>query len=117
MVWQGGARKRPCACLGLLHIYRKRKSGRLYYRDPAHGLSTDRTDSRPLFQIYLDRWQIEMNHREEKDTLGVGQAQLWNPVGVPQQPPLVVAAYSALLPAALKVFGADRGNAYAELPK
>jgi hypothetical protein len=44
-------------------------------------------------------------------------AQLWNPVGVPQQPPLVVDAYSALLPAALKVFGADRGNAYAELYK
>ena len=98
--------------------YRKRQSVRLYYRQPAYLLCTDLTrSSRQLLQIYFDRWQIEVNHREEKDTLGVGQAQLWNPLGVPKQPPLVVAAYSALLLAALKVFGATRGTAYAELPK
>jgi hypothetical protein len=27
-----------------------------------------------LLQIYFYRWQIEVNHREEKDTIGVGQA-------------------------------------------
>src|ERR1700739_4890484 len=59
----------------------------------------------------------EVNHREEKDTLGIGQAQLWNPTSVPRQPVLAVAAYSALMLAALKVFGAARGKAYAELPK
>ena len=58
-----------------------------------------------------------MNHREEKDTLGVGQAQLWNEVAVPKQPVLVVAAYSALLLASLIAFGAERGVAYAALPK
>ena len=58
-----------------------------------------------------------MNHRDEKDTLGVGQAQMWNPVSVPRQPALVVAAYSALLLAALKTFGPGRGAAYAQLPK
>ena len=58
-----------------------------------------------------------MNHREEKDTLGVGQAQLWNVVSVPKQPVLVVAAYSALLLAALLAFGADRTDVYAKLPK
>jgi hypothetical protein len=26
-----------------------------------------------MLQAYFDRWQIEVNHREEKDTLGVGQ--------------------------------------------
>ena len=36
---------------------------------------------------------------------------------VPRQPVLAVAAYSALMLAALKVFGAARGNAYAELPR
>ena len=45
--------------------------------------------------MYFDRWQIEVNHRDEKDTLGVGQAQMWNPVSVPKQPALVVASYSA----------------------
>lgn len=68
-------------------------------------------------QIYFDRWQIEVNHREEKDTLGVGQAQLWNVHSVPKQPVLAVAAYSALLLASLQAFGAERGKAYAELPK
>ena len=58
-----------------------------------------------------------MNHREEKDTLGIGQAQLWHPQSVPRQPVLAVAAYSALMLAALKVFGAGRGQAYAQLPR
>ena len=33
------------------------------------------------------------------------------------QPVLAVAAYSALLLASLRAFGAERGKAYAELPK
>jgi len=98
--------------------YRKRKSGRLYYRRPAYLLTTDaRSSAKPLLQIYFDRWQIEVNHREEKDTLGVGQAQLWNVNAVPKQPVLAVAAYSALLLASLIAFGAERGAAYAALPK
>jgi hypothetical protein len=81
-------------------------------------LTTDLDTPAPkLIQIYLDRWQIEVNHREEKDTLGVGQAQLWNEKAVPRQPVLAVAAYSALLLAALKAFGAQRGPPYAPLPK
>ena len=67
--------------------------------------------------MYFDRWQIEVNHREEKDTIGVGQAQLWNVVSVPKQPVLAVASYSALLLASLLAFGAERGTAYAPLPK
>lgn len=119
VLWQGGGRRRPLRLFVLAPTpYRKRKSGRLDYRNPAYLLCTELTgSSRQLLQIYFDRWQIEVNHREEKDTLGVGQAQLWNPIAVPKQPPLVVAAYSALMLAALKVFGADRGEAYAQLPK
>ena len=98
--------------------YRKRQSARRYYRHPAYLLTTDlRSGARALLQIYFDRWQIEVNHRDEKDSLGVGQAQLWNPVAVPKQPVLAVAAYSALLLASLLTFGAERGAAYAPLPK
>src|ERR1700685_4166951 len=79
--------------------------------------SDQRSSLKQLLQIYFDRWQIEVNHREEKDTLGVGQAQLWNAISVPKQPVLAVAAYSALLLASLLAFGAERGKAYAELPK
>src|SRR5208282_3570431 len=98
--------------------YRKSQSKKLYYRDPAYLLTSDRRSSlKQLLQIYFDRWQIEVNHREEKDTLGVGQAQLRNPLAVPRQPALIVAAYSALMLAALQVFGPQRGPAYAALPK
>jgi hypothetical protein len=119
VLWQSGAKTRSLRLFVIAPTpYRKRKSAKLYYRQPAFLLCTDLTSSpRQLLQIYFDRWQIEVNHREEKDTLGIGQAQLWNPTSVPRQPVLAVAAYSALMLAALKVFGAARGKAYAELPR
>lgn len=105
MLWQSGAKTRPLRLFVIAPTpYRKRKSAKLYYRQPAFLLCTDLISSpRQLLQIYFDRWQIEVNHREEKDTLGIGQAQLWNPASVPRQPVLAVAAYSALMLAALKV--------------
>lgn len=117
--WQRGAGKRPIRLLVIAPTpYKKSKSKRTYYRQPAYLLTTDISSStKQLIQIYFDRWQIEVNHREEKDTLGVGQAQLWNPTSVPKQPVLAVAAYSALLLASLQAFGAERGIAYAQLPK
>lgn len=117
--WQGGAGQLPLRLMVIAPTpYRKSKSKRLYYRQPAYLLTTDLKSSvKQLLQIYFDRWQIEVNHREEKDTLGVGQAQLWNVESVPKQPVLAVAAYSALLLASLLAFGAERGAAYAQLPK
>ncbi len=117
--WQGGGRKRPLRLIVIAPTpYRKSKSKRLYYRDPAYLLTSDLQSSlKQLLQIYFDRWQIEVNHREEKDTLGIGQAQLWNVTSVPKQPVLAVAAYSALLLASLTAFGAGRSTAYAPLPK
>jgi hypothetical protein len=117
--WQRGAKQLPLRLIVIAPTpYRKSKSKKLYYHDPAYLLTTDlRSSVKQLLQIYFDRWQIEVNHREEKDTLGVGQAQLWNSTSVPKQPVLVVAAYSALLLASLQAFGPDRGEAYAQLPK
>jgi hypothetical protein len=119
LYWQRGAAKRPLRLIVIAPTpYRKRKSRKLYYRDPAYLLTTELQASlKQLLQIYFDRWQIEVNHREEKDTLGVGQAQLWNVTSVPKQPVLAVAAYSALLLASLQAFGAERGSAYAQLPR
>jgi hypothetical protein len=117
--WPGGAGKTPLRLLVVAPTpSRKRKSGKLYYRQPAFLLTTDlKSSTKQLLQIYFDRWQIEVNPREEKDTLGVGEAQLWNVTSVPKQPVFVVAAYSALLLASLQAFGAERGAAYAPLPK
>ena len=119
MYWQGGAKRRPLRLIVIAPTpYRKSKSKKWCCRDPAYLLTSDlRSPVKQLLQIYFDRWQIEVNHREEKDTLGVGQAQLWNVTAVPKQPAMAVAAYSALLLASLQAFGAERGNAYAALPK
>lgn len=119
ILWQGGAKRQLLRLFVIAPTpYRKSKNRRLYYRDPAYLLTTSlRGSAHALLQIYFDRWQIEVNHREEKDTLGVGQAQLWNPISVPKQPAFAVAAYSALLLAGLKVFGTERTNAFALLPK
>jgi hypothetical protein len=117
--WQSGAKKLPLRLIVIAPTpYRKSKDKKVYYRDPAYLLTSDlRSSLKQLLQIYFDRWQIEVNHREEKDTLGVGQAQLRNIISVPKQPVLAVAAYSALLLASLQAFGAERGEAYAQLPK
>jgi hypothetical protein len=117
--WRRGAGQIPLRLFVLAPTpYRKRQSSKLYYRQPAYLLTTDLRHSTPqLLQIYFDRWQIEVNHRDEKDTLGVGQAQLWNVDAVPKQPALVVAAYSALLLAALHAFGTQRTQAYQPLPR
>lgn len=119
ILWQGAAGRRLLRLFVVAPTpYRKRQSAKFYYRQPAYLLTTDlQSGARALLQLYFDRWQIEVNHREEKDTLGIGQAQLWNSDAVPKQPALLVAAYSALLLASLLTFGAARGTAYAALPK
>ncbi len=45
----------------------------MYYRLPTYLLcrKSDTIDSTALIQKSFDRWQIEVNHREEKDILGV----------------------------------------------
>ena len=117
--WQGGAGQRQLRVLVVAPVpYDSGKGKRKYYRDPAFLLTTDcQTEPEPLLQAYFDRWQIEVNHREEKDTLGVGQAQLRNPSSVPRQPALVVAAYSALLLAGILVYNSKRTSDFPPLPK
>jgi hypothetical protein len=117
--WRTGCRKQRLRLLVVApipyHVPGRRKKG---YRDPAYLLTTDmRGTVRELLQGYADRWQIEVNHREEKDTLGVGQAQLRSPRSVPRQPAFVVAAYSALLLAGLLAYGPSRNQHYQPLPK
>jgi hypothetical protein len=119
LLWQSGAGTRRLRLLVVAPIpYRRTKRSRLYYRRSAFLLTPDpSTPARQLLPVYLDRWEIEVNHREEKTTLGVGQAQVWSRQSVARQPALVVAAYSALLLASLEAYGATRNEAYRLLPK
>jgi hypothetical protein len=117
--WQGGTKTRPLTLLVLAPTpYKRTKNGRSLYRSPAFLLCTSTgLDAVRLIQAYLDRWQIEVNHQEEKDVLGVGRAQVWSEKAIPRQPALAVAAYSVLMLAALDAFGPGRGEAYPSLPK
>ena len=81
--------------------YRLRKGSKLLYRQPAFLVCTDPTLSiQALLQSYLWRWDIEVNFRDQKTLLGIGQAQLRNPQSVQSQPAVAVAAYGLLLLAA-----------------
>jgi len=117
--WQGGARKREVRLLLVAPVgYRTSKNGRKYYRQPAYLLTTDLTTAAvELLQAYFDRWGIEVNHRDEKEILGVGQAQVWNHHSVSKVPALLVAMYSWLLLAGLHCYGPTRTKDYEPLPK
>jgi hypothetical protein len=78
--------------------YRPRKGSPLLYRDPAYLLCTDpELPLDRLLQSYLWRWEIELNFRDEKTVLGVGEAQVRIPTAVETLPALIVAAYAFLL--------------------
>jgi DDE superfamily endonuclease len=83
--------------------YRLRKGSKLLYRQPAFLICTDPTlDLQNLLQSYLWRWDIEVNFRDEKTLLGIGEAQVRNPKSLQSQPAVAVAAYALLLMAAAK---------------
>jgi len=78
--------------------YRLRKGSKLLYRKPAYLICTDpRLDRLALLQGFVQRWDIEVNFREEKTLLGVGEAQVRNPESVQELPAFQVASYAMLL--------------------
>lgn len=86
--------------------YRLTLSGRLLYRQPAYLICTDPQMAREEFlQHFLWRWDIEVNFRDEKTLLGVGQAQVRTEPSNQNAPALAVAAYAMLLMAALNTYG------------
>jgi len=86
--------------------YRPRKGSQLLYRDPAYLICTDpELDPRQIIEAYFQRWDIEVNFRDEKTLLGVGQAQVRAPASVESAPALAVAAYALLLVSAQRAFG------------
>src|SRR5208283_4852434 len=70
--------------------YRPRKGSWLLYRDPAYLLCTgSELPLDRLLQAYLWRWEIELNFRDEKTLLGVGEAQVRIPAAVETVPALI----------------------------
>jgi hypothetical protein len=98
--------------------YRLRAGSKLLYRQPAFLVCTDiHLDLQLLVQSYMQRWEIECNHRDEKSLLGVAQGQVRSPQAVSRLPQLQVAAYSLLLLASILCSGFQRTTDYLPLPK
>jgi hypothetical protein len=117
VLWRGGARRRELRLLILAPVpYQGPR--RVLYRDPAYLLTTDveTQEIDRLVQAYLDRWQIEVVHRECKQTHGLGQAQVWSNQSVQRLYSAHVAMSSLLVLAAYRAFGPARTEHFAPRP-
>ncbi len=86
--------------------YKLTLNGRCFYRKPAYLICTDPDAAlAQVLQAYLWRWDIEVNFRDEKTLLGIGQAQVRGAQAVEKVPALAVAAYAMLTTAAIQAFG------------
>ncbi len=119
ILWRSGAKRRRLRLIIVIPTpYRPPGCRTLKYDQPAYLITTDLTTSaQALIQAYLDRWEIEVLHRELKTHVGLGQAQVWSDKSVPRLHPTLVAAYALLKLAAMKAFGPTRTTDYYELPR
>ena len=119
VLWQRGAGTRPLRLLITAPTpYKVTPKGPTYDREPACSLCTDTTSPINLLaQAAFDRWQIEVNHREEKDILGLGDAQVRSPRSVERHPPFQVAIYRLIHLAGLLEYGPGRTDDSLPLPK
>jgi hypothetical protein len=116
VLWRSAAGTRPLRLI-VIRPLRYRIHGHTLYRQPAYLLVSDLDiPVTEALQAYIYRWEIEVDQKEEKDLLGVGQAQVWSDVSVERQPAFHVAAYAALLVAALKTYGFNGTSAAGRLP-
>ena len=97
--------------------YRLRAGGKLLYKQPAYlyviGEPVKIIDA---IIAYLLRWGIEVNFRDEKTILGVGNAQVWNPQSVARAPAFLVACYAALLLTSMAILNDERTDVFDPLP-
>lgn len=104
--WKGAGDHRLRLLVVRPLAYRLTKKSRLLYRDPAYIICTD-SDLSPeqVMQNFVWRWEIELNFRDEKTLMGVGEAQARTKEASSLIPPFIVAAYSYLQIACHKTYG------------
>ena len=119
VLWQRGTRRTACRLIIIAPLgYHLAKGSKKLYRQPAYLLIPDtETPVERLLQYYFLRWDIEVNHRDEKTLLGLGDAQLRSPNSVKRQPQFSVIIYSLLLLASLRAYGPERTDDYLPTPK
>ena len=116
VLWKAGAGPRPMRLIVIAPLG-YRAHGHLLYRKEAYLLVSDPSvNVTDALQAYFYRWEIEADQKEEKDLLGVGQAQVWSEKAVVRQPAFHVASYALLLVAAIKLYGLNTTNGARPLP-
>lgn len=101
--WRGSG-KRDVRIVAIRPLaYRPRKGTRLLYRNPVYLVCSEpELPLQRLLQAFVWRWEIEVNFRDEKTVLGVGEAQVRTPAAVQAVTAFIVAAYAFLLLAAAR---------------
>jgi hypothetical protein len=119
VLWPKAGPDRPLRLVVIAPVgYRLRAGAKLLYRQPAYLICTD--PDMPLEQIvqdYLWRWGIEVDHRDEKQLIGVGEAQVRAPASARREPIFAVACYAKVLLAAAQLYGPAATQAHLPLPK
>jgi hypothetical protein len=119
LLWRKTGAGRPVRLLVIAPLaYRPRQGAQLLYRKPAYLLGTD-PDKPPaeILQEYLWRWGLEVNFRDEKTLLGLGEAQVRTAPSNRTLPPALAAAYSLLWLSALQTGWSPRELSEALRPK
>ena len=108
VLWQGGAKRRFLRLLTVsgLPARKRTKASPEWHRSPAYLLTTDlRIPAQDLIEMYFDRWEIEVNHREEKSFFKIGDGQQQTPQSVSHWIPWMVALYSILILSSIRAYG------------
>jgi hypothetical protein len=126
IAWQTGTGDRPVTVVSLAPTpYRISKNGRCYYRQPAFLIITgelaektmDEATLLRLIEAYFARFEIEVNFRDLKNGLGLGEAQVSNPQAIRRAPAFMAACYACLLLASIQCSGDQRTpQGYTHLP-
>ena len=119
VLWSKAGPGKPLRQLVIAPVgYRLRKGSKLLYHKPAYLICTDRDlPLEEVLQYYIWRWEIEVNHRDEKQIIGVGQAQVRSVESVERHPAFAVASYAMLLLASARAFGTEQSETALPVPK
>lgn len=89
--------------------YRLKKRAPMNYRAPAYLITTNlKLSLAEILQAYIWRWEIEVNFRDEKAILGLGEAQVRTSRSIETLTPFLAAVYAMLLLALERVGGLRR---------
>jgi len=108
--WKGAGERDVLVLIIRPLAYRPKNGARLSYRNPAYLICSDPTlPIEQILQGYLWRWEVEVNFRDEKTLMGVGNAGVRTEAAVQNLPAFQVATYAYMLMAA-ELSGAALSN-------